>query len=79
MTPVSRPSSIVPAGATLVNVRNHHAKFESIHLEVFEIVFGTLILAFIIGRQVQALRLRGKKPSKVGRSSPATAHPALLR
>lgn len=55
---VTVTSSIVPPGSKLQNVRNGQYALPSLYIEVFEVIFGCIVVAFILGRQWQALQTR---------------------
>lgn len=64
-------SSIVPPGQKLVNVRNGHMTIPTFYIEVFEIAFGFLIVAFILGRQYKAIQK--KKEIRLAQETPAAS------
>lgn len=47
----SQPSSLIPAGGQLVNVRDARMSFSSLQIEVFHVFFFLFVLFFIVGHR----------------------------
>jgi hypothetical protein len=71
---VTVTSSIVPQGTKLQNVRNGQYALPSLYIEVFEVVFGCLVVAFILGKQWKAVQSKKAAAQKAApMEAPATA------